>query len=92
MRWMLFFAGLVVTLAGLQFSVVDSFVLTPAATETLASWTEEKPGSLPASIRSAVVSNTAPQHVLRPPRWFGWCALSAGCVTLALTIFSPGKK
>ncbi len=92
MRPAMIFGGLVLVIAGIQLSVVDSFVLTPGATATIAEWTDSDPGTLPAHFRKVMIASTSPQHVVRPPRWIAWCALSGGFVTVALTMFSGGKK
>lgn len=80
-QWFLF--GLVLLFLGIQFRVIDSYVLTEDATRVLS----ERFGTK----SQAMATNTArflpavgagPRKVIRPPDWLGWALMSAGSVLI----------
>jgi len=76
-----FLIGLVLLLLGVQFRMVDSFVLTPEFTQFLA----ERTGHPLAAVNAATQSFTAnqkpiAQKTLIPPDWVGWFLASMGSV------------
>jgi hypothetical protein len=86
-----FFVGLVVLLMGLQLRAVSSYTLTHDATKFLAQRSE------PASTESAMFNlstdlGAAPQKVITPPEWLGWCLMSIGGVLIlhSLAMKKPG--
>lgn len=86
--------GTVVLLLGVQFRMVDTFVLTPEATKFLA----EKTGKLPAQELggSYLMSASGPlaSKSIQPPVWLGWALISVGSVmTLhSFTMRKPDAK
>lgn len=74
-----FMIGLLLLLFGIQFRVVDNFVLTADATSTLAKMRE---GSAAEKSLLPVMQATgnAPRKILNPPDWLGWCLMSVGAV------------
>ena len=86
-----FFLGLVILLLGLQFRMVESFELTPAASRFLA----EKTGK----VNVASTQNPSPDfgataplvgtQVVRPPEWLGWCLMSVGAVLILHSLAMP---
>ena len=79
-----FLLGMVIFLLGLQFRLVDSYVLTPKATKLLA----EKTGHpMAAAIEAADTlsgseKTVAPPHRLKQPEWLGWSLMSIGAVLI----------
>jgi len=77
-QWLL--AGLVLLLLGLQFRMVDSFVLTPELTTFLA---DHASGPVAAASQTMGVFMTVEPlaaKTVRPPEWIGWSLLSIGAV------------
>ena len=79
-----FLLGMVIFLLGLQFRLVDSYLLTPKATKLLA----EKTGHpMAAAIEAAdkltgSEETVAPPHRLKQPEWLGWSLMSIGAVLI----------
>ena len=72
-----FLAGLILLLLGIQFRMVDSFVLNPEATKVLAGSVSKNSS---ASLSMMGAASPATRKVIRPPDWIGWALLSAGSV------------
>ncbi len=68
-----FMCGILVLLLGIQFRVIESYVLTKPATEFLA---KRAAGS---DAEKAAISSV-PQKVIRLPDWSGWALVSVGSV------------
>ena len=87
-----FMAGLVLLFLGIQFRLINSFVLTPEMTRFLAQNTGASVAaadtgfSLPNPLqnRPALIKKT-----VTPPEWLGWALLSGG---LVLTLQSLAMK
>ena len=77
-----FLFGLVVLLIGIQFRLIDSFVLNEKCTRFLADTTGKSPtANLPfAQIFPAV--GPMPRKTVRPPQWNGWALVSTGSVLI----------
>ncbi|MGW8256081.1 MAG: hypothetical protein ACWGMZ_01205 [Thermoguttaceae bacterium] len=78
-----FFAGLVLLFLGLEFNMVDTFVLTPEFTQFLA----ERSGHPIASVNAATQTLLQSEPVAvsknwRPPEWLGWSLISLGSVLI----------
>ncbi len=76
-----FLIGLVLLLLGVQFRMVDSFVLTPEFTQFLA----ERTGHPLAAVNAATQAFTASQKPIAkktwtPDEWIGWFLASIGSV------------
>lgn len=89
MGYRFFIVGTLLLLIGIQLRLVDSFILTPKATQ----FVENKlrgsglGGTSLASRRSSydydsllLSAGPRPTKSVRPPRWLGWAALSMGAV------------
>jgi hypothetical protein len=91
-----FLAGLVILLLGIQFRMVDTFILNERATQFLAQRLQQvQPQPLAsASDLPTLVAAQAPiaKHRLRPPRWLGWSLMSVGSVLVlySLALKKPG--
>ena len=88
-----FLIGLVIFAIGIQFRVVDSFVLTPQATKILA----ERTGHPIAGTNKAVqqVLGESPpvaSYTWKPKEWLGWSLMSIGAVAIlhSLAMKPPG--
>lgn len=75
-----FLAGLLILLIGLQFRVVESFVLSEPVTQYLVDnfGTQESGGA------AGVLSSVGPpaKRTLHPPEWLGWALISIGSVLI----------
>ncbi|MBN2477141.1 MAG: hypothetical protein JXB62_21210 [Pirellulales bacterium] len=85
-----FLAGLVLLFLGIQFRLVDSFVLTPEVTQFLA----ERSGHPIAAVNStaqlfAPEAKPIVKKTVRAPEWLGWALASVGSV---LILHSLGMK
>ena len=88
MGYRFFIAGTLLLLIGIQLRMVDSFVLTPKASQFIESKMRGAGlgGTSVSSRRSydydslLLSAGPQPQKSLRPPRWMGWAALSVGAV------------
>jgi hypothetical protein len=96
-----FMAGLVLLLLGIQFRVVDTFVLSQPVTLFLAEKTGKLTAEQVASIKQMNDNPTAlgkkpveeaTQKKVRPPRWIGWSLISFGSVLIlhSLAMKKPG--
>jgi hypothetical protein len=85
-----FFLGVVILLMGLQFRVVNSYVLTPEATKFIAERT--KSGAEGALFSLSTDLGAGPQKVIQPPDWLSWCLMSVGAVLIlhSLAMKKPG--
>jgi hypothetical protein len=88
MGYRFFIAGTLLLLIGIQLRAVDSFVLTPKATQFVESKMRGTGlgGTSLANRRSydydslLLSAGPLPTKSVRPPRWLGWAALSVGAV------------
>lgn len=90
-----FLIGILALLLGIQFRVVDSFVLNESSTQYLV---KQAARSEPANIWSLPISlgAQAPLVVqrkhIKPPRWLAWTLMTAGTVLVlhSLAMKKPG--
>ncbi len=85
-----FLAGLLLLLMGVQFRLVDSFVLTEQATAEIAKRTATKESD-PLNMRQFLpnLGPAAPRKVLRVPEWLGWAVGSIGAVLVLHSLAMP---
>ena len=99
-----FMVGLVILFLGIQFRLVDSYLLSKPVTKFLAEKTgkaspqtlnavskfEEAPLSFLSFSKKPRVSLL--QKVIRPPTWLGWALISVGAVLIlhSLAMRAPG--
>ena len=90
-----FMLGLLVLLLGLQFRMVDHFVLNAKASEFVAKKLkgESQPEVVP-EIQTAGGETTpiVSGRKVKPPHWLGWCLTSVGAVLVlhSLAMRRPG--
>ncbi|MBN1909105.1 MAG: hypothetical protein JW818_05145 [Pirellulales bacterium] len=79
-----FLIGLVILLIGVQFRMVDSFVLTPTCTKILAERTGHPMAAAIDTVDALTPSTetVAPAKKVIPPEWLGWSLLSIGSVLI----------
>ena len=80
-QWLI--AGLVLLALGIQFRLVESFVLTPQFTQLLAEGTGNRAAAA-AETTTSLLQPFQDQPVIKktvvPPEWLGWALLSIGGV------------
>lgn len=84
-----FMAGIVLLLLGIQFRLVDSYVLNEHSTRMLTSQTGG------AGLRSNPLVSAATgssRKIVKPPEWAGWALMSIGSVLIlhSLAMKGPG--
>jgi hypothetical protein len=88
-----FLIGLIVLYIGLQFRMVDSFVLTPEFTKILAERSGH-PVATASNTVGALVGQvaTVPPKTVQPPEWTGWALISFGTVLIlhSMAMKKPG--
>jgi hypothetical protein len=73
-----FMVGIILLLVGLQFRMVDSYVLNEKATKFLAERTAGRNSSTTTLL--AVAPSKLTNKVIRPPLWIGLCMMAVGSV------------
>jgi hypothetical protein len=78
-----FMAGLLVLFLGIQFRMVDSYVLTESTTRFLAQ-RSGKPMAAGATQLNQLFPAAGPpiRKVIHPPDWIGWALISVGSVLI----------
>jgi len=77
------YVGILLVLLGLQVRMVDEYVFTAGATQTLNHWFGSSPMAANGTLeRLAIGTPIGYQHHFRPPVWSGYAFLSAGAVLL----------
>ena len=86
-QWLMI--GLVVLALGIQFRMVDSFVLNQKATEIIAKRLK-KPDAVATTFVPSFDS-AAPENrrIVKPPRWLGFMMLSVGAVLILHSLAMP---
>ncbi len=77
-----FMAGILVVLLGLQFRVVDTYVLNEKTTRFLAKRATGSNASGSTLMSITAKSAPLPRKVIHPPEWSGWCLMSIGSVLI----------
>jgi len=90
-----FMMGLVVLALGIQFRVVETFVLNEPATQFVRErWKEKKKqeGDVAAVALATAAPVFKPRHPITPPVWVGWSFISVGSVLVlhSLAMKKPG--
>ena len=88
-----FMVGMVVLLLGIQFRLLDSFVLNERSTKFLAKRMGKKADVMAIETFQAIGFESAPtRKTIRPPQWIGWAMVSFGAVLVlhSLALRKPG--
>lgn len=74
-----FLLGLVILFLGIEFRIVESFVLNERASKIVA---QRAAGAKQVSSLSSFFPSmgSTPRKSIRPPNWLGWALISAGAV------------
>lgn len=85
-----FLAGILLILVGIQFRMVDSFVLNESATQALSRITTSDAVANNASINSLMMS-VYPTQMKRvePPRWLGLAMIAVGSIVACHAVAIP---
>ena len=86
-QWMMI--GLVVLALGIQFRMVDSFVLNEKTTEIIAKRLNKTDTVAMTFMPGLVSSAPASQRVIKPPRWLGFMMISVGVVLCLHSLAMP---
>lgn len=89
-----FLAGILLILLGIQFRMIDSFVLNEPTTRMLARVTKDTAVADNSSMTNFMMSvHPKPMKRVQPPRWLGLAMIAAGVVisSHALVIPRPGQ-
>ncbi len=90
-RYFLF--GVLLVLIGIQFRMVDSFVLNEPATRALARVTRDTPVASNDSMTSFLLQvHPNPTKRITPPRWLGLAFVAVGTVVSLHAIAMPRKN
>ena len=85
-----FLAGVLLILVGIQFRMVDSFVLNASATQALARITASDAVANNASMNSLLMSVYPTQmRRVEPPRWLGLALIAVGSIVACHAIAIP---
>lgn len=83
-----FLLGLVVLFLGIEFRLVESFVLNEKCTKFIMERAKKSEGGL--SLSSLMpTAGTAPRRTVRPPDWIGWALVSIGAVLVLHSLAMP---
>ncbi len=85
-----FLAGVLLILVGIQFRMVDSFVLNESATKALTRVTESKPFADNSGVDS-MLNSAFPTRMKRvePPRWLGLAFIAVGSIMACHAVAIP---
>ncbi len=94
-RNQIFAAGIFFLLLGLQFRMVEEFVLTPQFTRLVMEMFNHPMALADATMETLAGGSTSavPPKAVRPPEWIGYALLSVGAVLFlqSLTMRKPGS-
>lgn len=87
-----FMIGVIVLLVGVQFRVVERYVLSQETTNFLAKQKAASDPEQSAKIDAAVSAGAIPKKEIRLPDWSGWALISVGSVLVlhSLALRKPG--
>ncbi len=86
-QWLMI--GLVILALGLQFRMVDSFVLNQKTTEIIAKRLKKAETVATAFVPSFDVAPPESHRVIKPPRWLGFMMMSVGAVLILHSLAMP---
>ena len=86
-QWMMI--GLVILALGIQFRMVDSFVLNAKTTEIIAKRLHKTDAVTTTFMPAFNVPAPPSQRVIKPPRWLGFMMISVGAVLMLHSLAMP---
>ncbi len=76
-----FALGIILFLIGIQFRMVDSFVLNESSTRALHRFAKQSQMASPRGMTDMYMSVAlSPKKTIKPPNWLGWVLLTSGAV------------
>jgi hypothetical protein len=91
-RQHLFVTGLVLLLLGIQFRMIERYVLNDTSTRLLAKYFGEPAHTPDGAVARVFLASGAPaNYTIRPPRWISYSLLSAGFI-LGTCFWPPLRK
>ncbi|QDU57989.1 hypothetical protein [Aeoliella mucimassa] len=88
-----FFLGMFVLLIGIQVRMVETYVLSPEATQFLAERSGNPTVAAAANVSGSVQASTGGSPTVtksvNPPEWLGWCLISVGAVLVLHSLAMP---
>jgi len=81
--------GLVVLALGMQFRMVESFVLNEKTTAMIAKQLKKEDTVTTTFVPSFTTAPPPSKRVVKPPRWLGYLLLSAGAVLVLHSLAMP---
>ncbi len=88
-----FTLGIIVLMLGVQFRMVESFVLNEPSTRALAKFSQQTELANADPTTEFILENhPSPKKTIRPPRWLGWIMLTSGAVICLHAFALPKPK
>ena len=88
-----FLIGILLVLLGIQFRMIDSFVLNESATRVLTRFNESTPVADNSSMNSLLMQMyPQPKRRIEPPRWMGLAMITLGAVISCHAVAIPGRN
>lgn len=88
-----FMIGVLLILLGIQFRMVESFVLNESSTRTLARIAKNSQVATQDFATNIYMNvHPSPRKLVKPPSWLGWALLSGGAVVCLHAMVLPKSK
>ncbi|MCA9132457.1 MAG: hypothetical protein KDA45_04860 [Planctomycetales bacterium] len=88
-----FMIGILLFLLGIQFRMVESFVLNETSTRALAKMVKDSPlASQDFGTQLYLEVHPSPKKKVQPPHWLGWALLSSGGVICLHAMVLPKTR
>jgi hypothetical protein len=88
-----FTLGVVLFLLGIQFRMLDSFVLNETSTRALHRFAKQSQIATPDGMTDMYLSVAkSPKKTVKPPNWIGWILLTSGCVVSLHALAMPRRQ